>query len=633
MKNIILFFIAVFFVFPAWSDSLSPLDNGLLQARQERWSEDRQWRLLLHYRSTTFGPEKSQADGAKFFLSPEGASRADLELEALIQEFFKPQKMIKSQDGKFTESAICVFPARFLYLSKKLNRPAPTADCNRYQRFQEILSAQSVTYVFSSYYLNNPASGFGHTFLRMNKAASARTGERYQLSDYGIGYAAVMVSDNPLVYSALGVMGLMPGAFDVNPYYFKVREYNDFESRDLWEYDLSLTPEEVQMVVAHLWELSDVPFNYYYFSENCSYRIMAVLEVARPTLHLVDHLKAQVMPADTVRLVADAPGLLKDVQYRPSNRVIFLSRFESLNEPLQKRVRAFSRDEDLKKLTANLSQKEKQEILDAAIDYVDYHYAAQIFKKEAKYEFKKEILSARAEVGGVSPELKISAPQNEAPHIAHGSRRLGLGYRNSQNEDISLLSMKLSLHDLLDPKAGYPPNAQITMGEGVLSYNSTQRELELDRLTLFEVISLAPWDDFAQSNSWRLRVSSDRLLDPDCENLCRQTELTGGLGHTRSWLGVDATIWLRGGLIHSSDFIGENYNLVAGPALQLRYHWKSLSFLAEGYYRYGTKDETRERRIIQGGVQWTAKENLGVRVSSDMLNEVQKTDVNLFYYY
>ncbi len=612
--------------------TLTPLDNALLRARQENWSQDRQWHLLLHYRPSILG-EKSQADGAKFFLSPAGATRADLELEALIKEFFQPQRMITSQDGKFSEPAACVFPARFMYLAKKLGQPAPVIECNRFKRFQEILSAQSVTYVFSSYYLNNPASGFGHTFLRLNKAASARTGERYQLADYGIGYAAVMVSENPMVYSVLGILGLMPGAFDVNPYYFKVREYNDFESRDIWEYDLALTPDEVQMLVAHLWELSDVPFDYYYFSENCSYRMLAVLEVARPSLNLVDKLKTQVMPADTVAIVADAPGLLKEVQYRPSNRVIFLSRFDSLPSNLQNRVREFSLDEDLKKLTLGLSNQEQRDILDAAIDYVDYHYATQILKKEGKYSFKKDILAARAEVGGISPDLKISAPTEEAPHVAHGSRRLGLGYRSSQGEDVSLLAVKLSLHDLLDPKIGYPPTAQITMGEGVLSYNSQARETALDRFTLFEVVSLAPWSDFTKNNSWRLKLASERAYDSDCLGLCRQSELTGGIGHTRAFGNFEVTAWLRGGVIQSNDFIGENYSLTLGPAVQFRYHWKSLSFLTEGYYRYGTKTETHERRILQGGFQWSPQKNWGLRVSGDMQNEFHHTDFMLHYYY
>jgi hypothetical protein len=36
------------------------------------------------------------------------------------------------------------------------------------------------------------------------------------------------------------------GEYSLMPYYRKVKEYGDFESRDLWEYELNLSPEETR---------------------------------------------------------------------------------------------------------------------------------------------------------------------------------------------------------------------------------------------------------------------------------------------------------------------------------------------------------------------------------------------------
>ena len=44
------------------------------------------------------------------------------------------------------------------------------------------------------------------------------------------------------------------------PYYRKVKEYGDFESRDLWEYELDLNPEESRFMVEHIWEMQKVTF-------------------------------------------------------------------------------------------------------------------------------------------------------------------------------------------------------------------------------------------------------------------------------------------------------------------------------------------------------------------------------------
>lgn len=626
---------AILFLFLSGSPvQAASLEQVLTQAKQERWHEDLQWLRLGHYHKNFWGGYKSEADSDKFFLSLQGVSNPEQELEATIKEFFAGTKTIKSRDGKFEDPVACVFPARRMWIEKKSGHTFPAVHCDRYHRFLEILQPQSLTYVFSSYYLNNPASGFGHTFLRVNKSPSAKDGERYELADYGIGYAAVMISDNPLVYSILGVFGMMPGAFDINPYYFKVREYNDFESRDLWEYDLSFTPEEVNLIIAHVWELSDVNFDYYYFSENCSYRILSIFEVARPELHLVEQLKQQVMPADTVQLVARAQGLVKEVHYRPSVRATFQNRYETLSMSLKSRIGNFAKTESLDDLTANLETQEKKEVLDAAMDYLDFRYPQDILRKEGKYSFKKQILLARAETGGVSDTLKIATPYDEAPEKAYGSRRVSLGYRHWEKEDYTFLGAKLSLHDLLDPKIGYPPTAQITMGDFVGSWNSRTKEVALEKFTLFEVVSLAPIDDFAKSPSWRLRVSNDRGYENNCDKLCRWTELSGGIGVTKTlWKSLDIAAWARVTAQTSNDFTGDTWRAGAGPALMLRWNQGDFGLLAESYYRYDYKGEHHEIRQHTLGVQWTPTANLGLRVSGMNFNETDQFDTAILYYY
>ena len=60
------------------------------------------------------------------------------------------------------------------------------------------------------------------------------------------------------------MLGGFRGVFSLLPFYYKVREYSDFESRDLWEYEFKFSEEESQFFVKHLWELGDTWFDYYY---------------------------------------------------------------------------------------------------------------------------------------------------------------------------------------------------------------------------------------------------------------------------------------------------------------------------------------------------------------------------------
>ena len=65
------------------------------------------------------------------------------------------------------------------------------------------------------------------------------------------------------------------------PSYYKVREYNNAESRDLWEYELNVDQETVDMLIAHYGRLV-LLIDYWYLTENCSYHMFTLLEAANP---------------------------------------------------------------------------------------------------------------------------------------------------------------------------------------------------------------------------------------------------------------------------------------------------------------------------------------------------------------
>lgn len=604
------------------------------QAEEQKWEHDPHWHRLLQYKKLFWGGYESAAEPGPFFLASEGRTNPTAELHATLEALWDVDKKITSVDGRYTEPAACFFPARRKWLEQKAGVKFPPVTCERWERFQEILAPQSLTYVFSSYYLNNPASAFGHTFLRINKAPSARDGERYELSDYGVGYAAIKVSDNPFVYSFLGLSGLMPGSFEINPYYYKVREYNDFESRDLWEYDLNFTPDEVDMAVAYIWELQGAKINYRYMSENCAYRILTIFEVARPGLELIPFLKTQVMPADTVTTLYRSPGLVTKIHYRPSVRALFQSRYAQLSPQSQDRLVAFSRDSQVSTLQKDLTQDHQREALDAAMDYLDYRYPKEILTKTGHYTLKKEVLAARAELGGRSQVLKIPEPWSEAPHDAQGSRRWSLGAREWNNEKFYVLDMKLALHDLLDPKLGYPPTAEITMGSFGISYRPETHEVALDRALIYEVISLAPMNQFNMSPSWRLKVSLERGYENGCTGLCRWTELSGGSAFTTTfWHDLDLSAWVRVTGQTSPDFYGDTWRLGAGPSLSLRWNRGALALLAETYYRYDYRGDKSEFRQTTAGLNLSFNKSLSLRVLGEDSEGIQRLDGRILWYY
>ena len=300
----------------------SYLPELVLRARRLGLAEDPGWIRLGHWRRTVQGDWKSEVDGPAFFRALRGKTSPRAELEATLRGLFDARPVADE-----LSDAQCRFPARFAFLARKLDvDPArlPPRACPRLEDFLGRVHARAVTLVFSSYYLNNPASAFGHTFLRLDKEEGARAGKEQELLDYGVDYAATVTTRNAVAYALNGLLGRFKGRFSHLAYYYKVRQYADAESRDLWEYDLALAPEEVALLTAHLWELGGTWFDYWYLDENCSYHVLAALEAAAPRLDLLSHVGAfGVLPSDTVQALFRNPGLVRDVHWRPSIRTQF----------------------------------------------------------------------------------------------------------------------------------------------------------------------------------------------------------------------------------------------------------------------------------------------------------------------
>jgi hypothetical protein len=159
--------------------------------------------------------------------------------------------------------------------------------------------------VFTSAYLNNPASLFGHTLLRLDRRGEPAS---TQLLAYAVSYAADDSGSTGLMYGIKGIAGGFTGYFELQSYDRLVRTYSDIENRDIWEYRLNLTPGQMARLVAHLWELREVRFDYYFFSENCAWQLLTLLEVADPSRVLSDRFALWVAPPDVLRLINAKPG-------------------------------------------------------------------------------------------------------------------------------------------------------------------------------------------------------------------------------------------------------------------------------------------------------------------------------------
>ncbi len=492
------------------------VDALVERARALELSQHVMWWRLLHYVSGPFGPV-SEADGAPFSNSPDGKTDPEAELEATLRAFFGPEPSDRNLQHPF-----CRFPARLAWLAARLDidfTRLPKHLCPALEDYREKTRTQSLTLVFSSYFLNTPASAFGHSFLRLNKRPKPGENQRQELLDYGIDYSASVDTDNALIYAVKGLTGLFPGHFSKRPYYFKVREYNDFEARDLWELDLSLTQAEVDMAVAHIWELGSTYFDYYYLTENCSYHMLGILEVARPSLDLRGRLGWPVVPIDTVRAITKSPGLVRRISYRPSVRSQFRYGLSRLSPEETDAV--FELGENVEApLPSYFTREQQVRVLDVALDLIDVRYADELLDIHSEgSRLRQKLSSRRAATGVVSNPRQIPPPSSGHPASGHGTRRLSLGPGWASDAGFyHSAKFRLALHDMSDPSGGYPNELAIGFLPTELRVRVEEQSVTFENFSLIEVQSFTPRDRFDEALSWNFRLGGTRLRDSGCDD-------------------------------------------------------------------------------------------------------------------
>lgn len=464
-----------------------------------------QWLRLLHYRPTLLHPGSKSLD-QRFFYAPDGKINPKAELEATIKAFVSdPQQR-------------CRFPARFQYLKQHIDTLSSfTLDhCLDLQNWVYEFGLDRIDLIYAGAYPNNPASLFGHTLLRFHKNG------RHPLLDYGVAFLAQTDNDGfDLLHTWRGITGGYTGFFEIEIFSVSVGLYNNSDSRDLWAYELNLTPSQRKTVLYHLWELSNnTGFRYYFLSENCSFMLLALLEVALPDIELIDELTGFVLPLETLKVAINKIQGSQFIEHRPSIKEKILDRWEKLTDLEKKTATKILKHRlDIQKAKPSI---EMTEIL------IDVLHQDLYSKKSNAPPEQKELNFALGAYRGQFPKNNHQAQTQiikTAPHQAHSPRRIALNWNKKKIQ----LQLGLGLHGFMDHSEGYEDFSYIDYLNLSIGFDQSNPKLRLDQFQLIEVNSLQAISSLYPHLSWQLELS---LLDE--HELLNQLHLMGrgGLGLT-----------------------------------------------------------------------------------------------------
>lgn len=558
---------------PPWNDPVTI----------EKLALHKSWLKLVHYEpgSASASGWVSAIQSPGFFNSPAGREDPTQELIATLEAFQKPV------GASADEHAQCRFRARYFWLRDMLQFPANTVDvfCPAYETWSLGNDLGSLSIVFATGYLGNPASYYGHTLLKLN-AVSSRHNAR--LLDTSINFGAIVPAhEDPATYIVKGLTGGYDAGFSHIEYYFHTHNYGDVELRDLWEYELNLSREDARLIVAHTWEVMGQRYTYYFFNRNCAYRMAELLEVVEG-IDVVPENDYWVLPQAFIYKVGTTQyqgrPLTRRVSYTPSRQSRLYQRYSALDEQQQKLVRSVPGDIQLlqKSNFQQLPLQTKHQILDTLIDYYQFLRTTADGSDTSINNAYQSVLRQRYLLAPGATEINAPPPP---PHTSRDPSlvQFGVAHNSVLNNSVTL-ALRPAYYDALDGEAGHTPHAELIMA-GAKLY-TVESQIKIDQLDIVSIKSVSgrttnlPGDN---SHSWRLRLGADRQT-LSCKSNCLVSALQADTGY--SWNPTDqinVSAYLGAALQDNRNDFGNLYartSLVGSMRIS-----KAISALVEYEYR------------------------------------------------
>ena len=466
------------------------------------------WLKLGHYEADRSSPDgvRSAVQSPRFFLAPDGPTNPAAELAATLVALTKPA-------GDDADAhAQCRFPARFMWLrSRGQLDGVAEIDCPALDEWIHGSATESISVVFATGYLGNPASYYGHTLLKFNAGDT----DASDLLDVTVNYGAIIPDGiGPLAYIYNGATGGFDAGFSHIDYYFHEHNYGETELRDLWEYELNLSKPEVDFIVAHTWELLGHEYTYYFFRRNCAYRMAEVLRLVEG-VEIIPRRRPWTVPQSVVRLAAESERrgepLVNGVRYYPSRQALFRARYRDLDTAEQraaKRALALDPAESAPAALAELEPHSQHRIIEALLDYLQYRMPRD---EPADSRLSRQYLALLAARFRLPPTEQVEPPRPRlGPETDRPPGYMSIGVMvNDRDESGAVLRLRPAYYDVLDSAASHVAHSELSMGDLVLSTRGG--DLRVQSAWLFRVESVSgaesglPGDN---GKSWRLALGA-----------------------------------------------------------------------------------------------------------------------------
>lgn len=483
---------SIFFFFLLFHSSFISASTTISEHYQDKATQlllvnDPVWQRLLYAT-----PQKnSEVDYAGFFYAQNGKTHLEQELKQNIAALF-----VKAENN---QSIRCKFPARSEFLIQKLQIPLtelPNVECSEFTAWIGEIKPYKATLIYATDFMGNPSSMFGHTLLRLDP----KNQKELNLVSYAVNYAATVPGEQSWSYAWKGLTGQYPGEYSLMPYYRKVKEYGDFESRDLWEYELALNEQETRFLVKHIWELKHVQFPYYFINDNCAYRLLGLIDLVRPQANLQQRFKVSAIPIETIKAIQDEQ-LIHSVEYRPALETQLNAQANQHGYSLAKAAHALTQKDrsEFASFLKSYSVQDQAKTLEMAYDDLYLQLIGRKIDPKVAEPKLRQLLILRSQID-LDKQRAILATPKVDPVDSHHARKISVGVGKVQGDDVVTIGHRQAYHDLIDPQGGYRIGTQLKLLDGQIQYRHDK--IKLESFDLLDVNSYNPITAFKTPLSW-----------------------------------------------------------------------------------------------------------------------------------
>lgn len=464
---------------PSYSADPAYVDSLVKKALDLKLYDDPYWKKLIHYKVGLLGG-RSLIDDKKFFLAKNGKSSPKDELIATIRAFFTPVEKDKAHAG-------IRFIARYSWLSERLlidKNLLPFDFEGKFDKYYESINIGKAIVVFPAGYMGSPASMFGHTLLVFENKQNKR------IISPAINYAAITTEDFGPIFAIKGLLGLYNGFYSVMPYSDKINEYNNSEMRDMWEYTLNLSDNEVKRAFKHVVEMDKVGSRYFFLDENCSYNLLFMIDLAKPGLNLTSGYFFSAEPIDTIRSLIKA-DLVEKRNFRPSLYAQIMARSKSASNADSNLIVKFAKGQmSIDEFNSSISQNKKAELYDFATDYLKFLLIKEKISVEDYQTRLLLLLKERSRLDTKDiPEFSVTEPF--PPESSHRSRKLSFGGGTYDGFKYLQLAFRPTCHNLIDSDRGLSKGSEIEFLNFSARYYTESKKFKFQKLSAISITSLS----------------------------------------------------------------------------------------------------------------------------------------------